>query len=186
MDWHADRNTPAQKLYPSKGRKGKMMTGKPGRGELMAAKQGKWVNTYKKWYLIRHKTEPTKAQIDELIMTGMLAKEAARLSGENFTVILEVEVERMDNGMKPADYLAISIANRKAEDEAKKMAEPANNCDEEARKMRLRFGCPMPRNVIHRLMTGAVKPADICDVFGLTAQQVESYMEGFAGVDMSG
>lgn len=184
MDWHGDKKAPASKFYPTKGRKGKKMTGKPGHDELMRARDAKWLDKWMQMFKFRYQRFPSDEEKYEVMRTCRLRAEYERLSNMNVAVIIDRDTSDMlADDRDPVAYLKESIARMRADEDARKVEippyEPTTEDElERARRiMKLRVECPVPIEMMRKVRDGKMDRDIVLAAFDLSAAQFTIYYE---------
>lgn len=184
MDWHSDKKAPASNFYPTRGRKGRKMTGKPGRDELVRARDAKWLNKWIEAFKLRHQRPPSDEEKYAVMRTGRLRAEYERLSNMNVVVIIDRDTNDMlADGRDPVAYLKESIARMKAEEAARKAEEPSyeypteEELERTRRIIKLRVECPVPIEMMRKVRDGKLDRDIVLEAFDLDAKQFAIYYD---------
>lgn len=178
MDWHPDKKANASKLYPTHGRKGKKMVGKPGKDELLREKNARYLDRWAEAFEARHNRPPTELEKRTVLMEGRVIKDYDRLRDAAVTRVVERKVDG-------ADQLKDWVHGTEAAKKIDELMYGAQRAAEEARVQRnrarfdVRVACPIPLPVMERTRDGVAPKNLVCETFGITEPELESYLDAF-------
>jgi hypothetical protein len=189
LDWHGDKKAPASKFYPTKGRKGKKMTGKPGHDELVGERDAKWYDKWMDAYCKRHGVYPPDDVRYEVMRTHRLRAEYERLMETGTTYVVDRDLSDMTaDGRDPVAYLKESIERMKAEEAEEKKARGLvqDNPDDAERRQRrwdLRLKCPIPVDMMRKLKDGKMSRELLMEAYEVSADDFSLYYDAMFGPD---
>lgn len=180
MHWHEDKKASAPKFYPTNGRKGKKMVGKPGRDELMREKHAKHLARWEKAFIQRHNRPPTEEEKWAIIAEGRVGADLNRLRDIHTRTIESTE-------LIDVDALKTSFMGQKAADDIDKLLAEREKAREDAesskslKRAKVRATCPIPFDVMKRLGSGIIAREAIQETFGIVPEEMERYFDAFFG-----
>lgn len=209
MDWHTDHNSAAQKFYPSKGRRGKGMTGKASQMALLRGKHSKFANKWLKLYEQRYRKDCEKRShkpSEDEVKTA--CDDALRIAIDKGTVYNDIE-RWTDNGVVlslrhpqnchcnvckkfPLDDLGAAAASMAAYVEASKKAAAdkaaGKLADEKAEReardyiikmIGIRTNPKVPEPVMGRLINGLIERQSVISCFNVSNDVLADHLEAF-------
>lgn len=184
MHWHQDNKAPASKFYPTKGRKGKKMSGKPGRDELLRSRDCKWVEKWMEAFYKVHDRYPSTEEKYEVMRTARVRDEYEFLSGSDApAVVIDREVETLASGADPVAYLSEAVERQKAEEAAAPAFEAvtATEMSDAVAAGKLRARCPIPMDLFRNHRNGKMRKEVLMAAFELSSEEFDIYFTAMFG-----
>lgn len=189
MDWHGDTKSHASKFYPTRGRKGKKMSGKVGHDELLRAMDAKWLARWFEMFYTHHNRYPSTEEKYEVGATCKFRSEYERMADMSPTVIIDRDISNM---LATKDgtvaYLEKSIDQMRANDAAVKAASPYDytqptEAEIAARKIRndLRQKCPIPVEMLRKVLEKKLPKDTIMEIYDVSEADFKLYFNAMFG-----